>query len=127
MGEEIGDDEPITLDDACQLFFRGKLTKSSLRTEARRGNLELIRIANKDFVTRNGVKRMIEKCRKSESHQGSTSGRTAPENHGSSEMAEQISAQDAVRIRLQKRKESSTNTLPKKSSPSAAVVPLRSR
>ena len=60
---DIGDDELISLSRAAKLFFRGELTKSSLRTEARKGNLEIIRIANKDFVTRNGIRRMIEKCR----------------------------------------------------------------
>jgi hypothetical protein len=44
----IGDNDLMTLTEACDLFFRGHLTKSSLRTEAARGNLEIIRIANKD-------------------------------------------------------------------------------
>jgi predicted deacylase len=61
--EEIGDDDLVTLTEACDLFFKGRLTKSSLRVEASRGNLEIIRIANKDFVTRNGIRRMIDKCR----------------------------------------------------------------
>lgn len=59
---DLADDDLMTLTEACDLFFRGHLTKSSLRTEAARGNLEIIRIANKDFVTRNGIRRMIEKC-----------------------------------------------------------------
>lgn len=61
--DDIGDDDLVTLTEACDLFFKGRLTKSSLRVEASRGNLEIIRIANKDFVTRNGIRRMIDKCR----------------------------------------------------------------
>jgi hypothetical protein len=60
---EIGDDDPVLLSKACALFLNGALTKSALRTEHRRGNLEIIRIANKDFVTRNGIRRMIERCK----------------------------------------------------------------
>ncbi|WP_291149054.1 hypothetical protein [Ensifer sp. SSB1] len=33
---DIGDDELISLSRAAKLFFRGELTKSSLRTEARK-------------------------------------------------------------------------------------------
>jgi hypothetical protein len=60
---EIGDDDPIPLAEAAELFFRGHLTKSSLRREASKGNLEIIRIANKDFVTKRGIEQMIERCK----------------------------------------------------------------
>lgn len=63
MKGEIGDDDPIPLAEAAELFFRGHLTKSSLRREASRGNLEIFRIANKDFVTRRGIMQMIERCK----------------------------------------------------------------
>lgn len=122
---DFADDDPIPLAEAAKLFFHGRLTKSALRTEAGRGNLEIIRIANKDFVTRNGIKRMIEKCRKSEDRQGSGSGQT-PE-HGSSRTEQNVSAQTALRLKLQQRKKSSQNTSPASTGPSAAVVPLRSR
>lgn len=120
---KIGDDEPIPLAEAAELFFRGRLTKSSLRTEARKGNLEIIQIANRDFVTRNGINRMIEKCRKNVDPQGSGSGRT-PER-GSSKTEVGASAQNALRLKLKQRKESSPNTSPANISHSAAVVPLR--
>ncbi|MBB3396837.1 hypothetical protein [Rhizobium sp. BK060] len=122
---EIRDDDPVTLEEACKLFFRGRLTKSALRTEHRKGNLEFIRIANKDFVTHNGVKRMMEKCRKSESHQGSISDRTADGKSGSSGTVKQISAQDALRIKLQKQVKSSRNTSRPNTSQSAEVVRLK--
>jgi hypothetical protein len=129
----IGDDDPVKLNDACRLFFHGILTKSALRTEARNGNLEIIRIAGKDFVTRNGVRRMIDKCRKNESHQGSTceptqtSGQDEPAKHGLSEMDQPMSAQDALNIRLAKLRESSGNTSRRSSNRSATVLPLSPR
>ena len=60
--DEIGDDELLSLSKACKLLFHGELTKYSLRTEHRKGNLEIVRIANKDFVTKHGIRKMIEKC-----------------------------------------------------------------
>src|SRR5690606_9994266 len=81
---EIGDDEPIPLAEAARLFFGGRLSKSSLRTEAAKGNLEIIRIANKDFVTRSGIKRMIDRCRVREVQPAS--GSEAIPAHGSSRM-----------------------------------------
>lgn len=92
---EIGDDDLVTLKEACELFFGGRLTKSSLRLEASRGNLEIIRIANKDFVTRNGIRRMIDRCRlpvKDDTGNKSASDRG-------------IAAQSAARLRLAKMKE----------------------
>ncbi|MCY0150586.1 hypothetical protein OEG84_23500 [Hoeflea sp. G2-23] len=57
------EERPITLAEACREFFNDKLKPSSLRTEAKKGNLEIIPIAGKDFVTPAGIKGMIEKCR----------------------------------------------------------------
>lgn len=125
MTADIEDDEPISLAEACNLFFRGRLTKSSLRTEARKGNLEIIQIANKDFVTKNGIKRMIEKCRKNADLQGSGSDQTP--KHGSSRTEASVSAQDALRTMLQGRSKSLPNTSLPTSRQSAAVVPMKSR
>jgi hypothetical protein len=120
---DIGDDEPIPLAEAAKLFFRGRLTKSSLRTEARKGNLEIIQIANKDFVTRNGINRMMEKCRKNASQQGSGSEKT-PE-HGSSRTAVGVSPQDAARLKLQQLSKNLPNTSQTTTGRSAEVVRLK--
>jgi hypothetical protein len=119
----LDDDEPISLAEACNLFFRGRLTKSSLRTEARKGNLEIIQIANKDFVTKNGIKRMIEKCRKNADQPDYGSDRTA--EHGSSRTAKSVSPQDAAKIKLQQLRKSLPSTLPTNTSRSAEVVRLK--
>ncbi|CCM74534.1 hypothetical protein BN77_1668 [Rhizobium mesoamericanum STM3625] len=62
-GRTTDDATLYTLAEAAELFFSRKLTKSALRTEARKGNLEVIRIANKDFVTRRSVMDMVERCK----------------------------------------------------------------
>src|SRR5271163_1257404 len=51
---------PMRLADAAALFG---LTASGLRTEARRGNLVISRVAGKDWVTKAEIERMFERCR----------------------------------------------------------------
>ncbi len=60
--EQMNDDTLVPLSMAGEIFFHGHLTKSALRTEAGRGNLKLVRIANKDFVTKAAIKEMVEQC-----------------------------------------------------------------
>ncbi|MGV2110100.1 hypothetical protein ACQZ46_02355 [Agrobacterium salinitolerans] len=121
--EQVADDEPIPLAEAAVLFFRGRLTKSALRTEARKGNLEIIRIANKDFVTRNGINRMIEKCRENAHRPDSGSDQT--QEHGSLKTAPNESAQNVLNTILQQRKQSSQPISRPNINRSAEVRPLR--
>lgn len=58
----IDDDAPIRLQEACDRFFGGRLTPAALRAEARKGNLTIERIANKDFVTPAAVRDMRARC-----------------------------------------------------------------
>ncbi|WP_234827156.1 hypothetical protein [Sinorhizobium meliloti] len=92
MSDEIGDNDPISLAMAAKLFFHGTLTKSALRTEARKGNLEIIRIANKEFVTRNAIRQMIDRCR--------VPARNNVQLREASPAGQVITAQQAVRARL---------------------------
>lgn len=62
--DTIADDEPVTLAEACRLFFGGRLSPSALRTEAAKGNLEIIQIARKDFVTKRAIEDMKRACTK---------------------------------------------------------------
>jgi hypothetical protein len=60
----ITDDTPLPLAEAVKLAFPGgKLTAGSLRTEARKGRLEIIKIAGKDHTTLRAIGEMIELCR----------------------------------------------------------------
>lgn len=121
--EQVADDEPIPLAEAARLFFRGRLTKSALRTEAKKGNLELIRIANKDFVTRNGITRMIEKCRENAHRPDCGLGQT--QEHGSSRTVTPASAQNALSTILEQRKKGLLPTSRPNTNPSAEVLRLR--
>lgn len=122
---DLDEDELISLADAVEIFFSGRLTKSSLRTEAAKGNLEIIRIANKDFVTRNGIRRMIERCRVREAPQGSGSDQTP--GLGSLKTEKSVSAQDALRMRLNGQSKFSANTSRPSMSQSGEVLRLQSR
>lgn len=94
MYDQIGDDELVTLAEAARLFFGGRLTKSALRTEAKRGNLEIFRIANRDFVTKSAIQRMIERC----AVQPAAAHVAAPIP------PKGIASQEALRLRLEKLK-----------------------
>lgn len=122
---EIGEDEPVTLAEACRLFFGGRLSPSALRTEAAKGNLDIIQIARKDFVTRRAIEEMKQRCLVSRARPASGSGQI--QMSGSSKTAPSVSAQDAVRLMLKQRKERSQNTSPANTRPRAEVVPLKSR
>ncbi|QND50799.1 hypothetical protein HB779_02025 [Phyllobacterium sp. 628] len=63
MNDDPNDLGLMTLKEACEKLLGGRLTPSSLRTEAEKGNLEIIQIARKDFVTKEGIREMVEKCR----------------------------------------------------------------
>ena len=58
----------LTLDDAAKrLDPSGRLSARSLRTEAYRGRLVLVKIAGKHFVTEDALQEMIKECRFKES------------------------------------------------------------
>ncbi len=128
---EIGDDEPVTLAEACRLFFGGRIAPSALRTEAAKGNLVITQIARKDFVSRRDIEEMKARCRREGNRPASGSGPNRPPtvdagSHGSSSTEPAMSAQDAARIRLRKLNDTLSNTSPPATRSPARVVPLRS-
>ncbi|RWC32851.1 MAG: hypothetical protein EOS54_31750 [Mesorhizobium sp.] len=88
----VGQDEPVTLVEACRLFFGGRLSPSALRTEAAKGRLVITQIARKDFVTRRAVEEMMVACRRPVKTDSKTDSRAAV-----------VTAQEALRIRLANR------------------------
>lgn len=124
---EIDDDTPITLKEACAMFFRDTLTPDSLRAERARGNLPIMRIGKRDYVTPAGIRGMMKKkCHSGESLPDSTSTPTA--SFGSSETERTQSAQDAARVSAERLKKHSKNTSrPSSNQPPAKVLPLSSR
>lgn len=91
--DSVDYDEPVTLAEACRLFFGGRLSPSSLRTEAAKGRLVITQIARKDFVTRRAIGEMMIACRR-------------PTKIDSDKPAQPLvmTAQEALRIELAKLK-----------------------
>jgi len=117
-------DVPIRLRDAVQQFFpHGGMTVSGLRTEARKGRLVIERIAGKDFVTHRAIDEMRRLCRTNPNLASTSENTYISERDAllarlatpSSCFARQPSgdveggaAQDALRIKLQRRRRRGT-------------------
>ncbi len=111
-------DKPLRLADAAS-HFPG-LTVAALRREARKGTLEIYRVANKDWTTLAAIERMFQQClvltkahtfgcaRPEESRPG-VSSRTPS---GSSKIQDDKLALDAALASAKRLKESSRNTSP---------------
>ncbi|OMI05513.1 hypothetical protein BSN85_24790 [Bradyrhizobium brasilense] len=104
----VSRDMPIRLSAAASLAFPdGSMTASGLRREARRGRLEIERIAGRDYTTLENIEKMRELCRVKVKEPVSISERhdiaaesSSPEPSGSSKTASAISPQAALRARL---------------------------
>jgi hypothetical protein len=57
------DDDPLTLQEACDLIFNGNIAPSTLRKEHERGNLVIEKIGRRQFVTRASINEMRNRCR----------------------------------------------------------------
>ena len=112
---EITPDTPLRLADAVKIAFpMGGMTVAGLRRERDRSRLIIEKIAGKEFTTLAHIERMRELCRDEVREQDSSSrphvetgAETSPtERPGSSETTVGMSAQAALRMRLQPRKQS---------------------
>ncbi len=121
------DDAPLTLQEACARYFRGAIGPATLRAEARRGRLALMRIGRTDFVTPAAMREMMEKCRVPQKEPAF--GSTPPKELGSSGTEDRsFDAQAAARASANALKKRSATTSPKSSSqPPAKVISLASR
>ena len=90
----MSDDEPITLGEACELYPRSRLTKSTLRAEAARGRLTIFRIGKRDYTTVAFMRDMVRRCQDEDYRRNSIS--TRQEASGLSEMDNALSAQAAL-------------------------------
>jgi hypothetical protein len=89
-----GDDDPVTLQEACEIVFRGTISVASLRAEAGRGNLDIFRVGRRDFTTIRAVREMQAKCLAG--RKGRTFISTPQGNSGLSEMDHVSSALAAL-------------------------------
>jgi hypothetical protein len=105
---DLGDNEPITLADACKLYSRAKLTISTLRAEAARGRLDIFRMGKRDYTTPQAMQEMVRQCREDDPRRVSTS--TTTEDNGLSETVRTVSAQASLNQTVQALKKGSLNT-----------------
>src|SRR3954463_12969389 len=105
----VDKDAPLLLRTAAALAYPdGTMTKSGLRREAKRGRLVIERTANKDYTTLQAIEDMRAQCRVSAKASGSGSAPNGEprassirERAGSSSTDQGISAQAALRMKLQ--------------------------
>ncbi len=62
----------LTLKEACVQLAGGHITPATLRAEAAKGRLDMVRLGRRDFVTVEALDALIESCRVVKPHQGST-------------------------------------------------------
>src|ERR1700759_4309264 len=102
------EDDPITLQEACDIVFRGAIKVSTLRLEADRGNVEIFKVGRRQFTTLRSVREMREKCRANPKGRGSILIGTG--STGLSETERVSSALVALRQTTRALKSSSRNT-----------------
>jgi len=119
-------DDPLRLDVAARLAFPdGSLTKSGLRREIARGNLECEVIAGKHFVTLAGIERMRALCRVNRKDPVSTFAIDAGENPlGSSLTDKTKSALAAAQTIAEALKKPSLDISPENTGPTGKIVTL---
>lgn len=130
--QTVTDDTPLRLEIAAAIGFPdGSMTAAGLRTERDRGRLAVERIAGKDFTTLGAIAQMRKLCRSEPKAPASTSDAGAAKSPlaGSSETAQNRSAQDALLRTLSKLKNGSpTTSLPNTNRrASGDVIPLKLR
>lgn len=117
---EPDDAIPMTLSEACAVFFRGKITPATLRAEAKRGRLKLMRVGRAHFVTPAAMREMMTKCLDPQKVPDSTG--TPPKEPGSSGTDRSLDALAAAKAIANELKKGSGRTSPKNSSPPSAKV-----
>jgi integrase len=91
----LNDESLLTLEEACEVFLRGKATPATLLAESRRGKLALYRIGRRDYTTLADLKEMQRLCLVQNPVQGS--GLIKSVKRTASSMAAASSAQAAAK------------------------------
>lgn len=105
-----GDDDPVTLQEACDLVYRGAIKVSTLKLEAGRGNVDIFRVGRRWFTTLRSVREMRDRCQGKRRAPGFTSIESA--GSGLSEMDRVSSALVALSQTTRELKSGSRNTSP---------------
>ncbi len=90
----LADDDLITLKDASEVIFKGKVSTETLKDQWRRGNLDLSKIGRSYFATVADFKGLRTKCLADRPDRAS--GSTRKEEHGLSSTADPGIAQGSA-------------------------------
>ena len=102
------EDDPVTLQEAVDIVYRGRIEVSTLRLMADRGHLEIFKVGRKWFTTLRSVREMKNTCPGNRKVPGSGSTRNA--GSGLSEMERVSSALVALKQTTRALKSGSRNT-----------------
>lgn len=102
MSRVLADDTLLTLKDACEIFFAGRITVATLKAEHARGNLAISKIGRAYFTTPAKLREMDARCLVEVPAQGSGSIKRV--KAGPSSMDEREAAQASAQMKLQERR-----------------------
>lgn len=108
----------LTLKEACTHLAGDKITPATLRAEAARGKLDIVRLGRRDFVTVEALEQMVSACHVEQKAPVSISIPRA--SNGLSETDRVSSAQAALNQTIARLKSGSRNTLDRNTNRSAA-------
>ncbi len=98
---------PLTLKDACEIYYRGRITVASLKAEHAKGNLDIFKTGRAYFTTLASLREMKAKCRVEAPAR--SSGSINREEPGLSSTVEADAARDALLMNLDRLKKPSAN------------------
>jgi hypothetical protein len=105
---DIADDDPITLQEAVDLIYRGNITLAALMAKAKSKELKSWPLGRKTLTTKRYIREMNERCLDGRPVRESTS--TNPASNGRSEMDQCSSALAALSQTRRALKRGSKNT-----------------
>ena len=95
---DLHDDMLITLKDACEIVFAGRVSPATLKDQWRRGNLDLSKIGRSYFASVADFKGLKTKCLAD--RPARASGSIRKEEPGLSLTAEAAAAQDSLKLTI---------------------------
>ena len=101
----MNDDDLITLKDASEMLFGGRVSPATLKDQWRRGNLELSKIGRSYFASVADFRGLKTKCLAD--RPARASGSIKPERPGLSSTVEAAAARDSLLTKLDRLKNSS--------------------
>jgi hypothetical protein len=104
----MNDETLLTLKDASEILFQGKISPEVLKAEWRKGNLELSKIGRSWFAPVSAFRELVAKCRVEAPARAS--GSIKREAHGQSLTAEAAAAQASLLMKLDGLKKPSGTT-----------------